>query len=65
MDTSLCTPEAVATRVDAAICKCLFKVLQLHVSPAEHTHLQKADIEFVDAACAHFGNPEDALDDIM
>ena len=51
MDTSLCTPEAVATRVDAAVRKQLFKVLQLHVTPVECTHVQDIDMELARAAC--------------
>ena len=65
MDTSLCTPKAVATLVDTAIHKRLFKVLQLHVAPAERTCLQEADIEFALAICDHFGYPTDALDDVV
>ena len=58
-------PEAVATHVDAAICKHLFKVLQLHLAPVECTCLREDDIELSHAACAHFGYPAGALDDVI
>ena len=65
MDTSLCTPEAVATRVDAAVRKRLFKVLQLHVAPVECTHMQDSDMELARVACVLFGYPVEALDDVV
>ena len=60
IDTMLSPPDVVASKVDAAIWRKLFRVLSGHVLEAA-VQLDPADVDLARAACARFGLPPKTL----
>ena len=60
VDTTLSPPDVVASKVDVAIRRKLFRVLSVHVEEAA-VQLDPVDVDLARAACARFGLPLETL----
>ena len=64
VDTTLAPLDVVASTVDAAIHRKLFRVLSAHMAEAA-IQLDAADVALARAACQRFNLPESSLDDLV